>query len=76
MHVGVEVVRDSPSEALSAAAQPGTVVMLSRTTGWWPGRVLGPTTRGLLQHARCPVEVVPVERRLTLASAVSGLRSR
>jgi len=82
VHVGIEVVRSSPGEALSAAAQPGAVVMLSRTTGWWPGRLLGPTTRGLLQHAHCPVEVVPVTReheadlRHTLASAVSGLRGR
>jgi len=82
VHVGVEVVRGSPGEALSLAAQPGAVVMLSRTTGWWPGRVLGPTTRGLLQHAHCPVEVVPVtrehepDRRHTLASALSGLRAR
>lgn len=60
VRVAVDVVRASAGEALSAAASPGGVVMLSRTTGWWPGRVLGPTTRGLLQHAQCPVEVVPV----------------
>ena len=60
VRVGVDVVCASPGEALSSAALPGTVVLLSRTTGWWPGRVLGPTTRGVLQHAQCPVEVVPV----------------
>jgi nucleotide-binding universal stress UspA family protein len=60
VRVRVDVLRSSSGEALAAAARPGAMVMLSRTAGWAHGRMLGPTTRGLLRHARCPVEIVPV----------------
>jgi nucleotide-binding universal stress UspA family protein len=62
VHVRVDVVRASAGEALTAAARAGALVMLSRTTKWWPGRTLGPTTRGLLNHTGCPVAVVPFAR--------------
>jgi nucleotide-binding universal stress UspA family protein len=60
VRVRVDVLRSTSTEALVEAARPGAMVMLSRTSGWAHGRMLGPTTRGLLQHARCPVEIVPI----------------
>jgi nucleotide-binding universal stress UspA family protein len=62
VQVRVDVVRASAGDALAAAARPGALVMLSRTTHWWPGRTLGPTTRGVLNHTGCPVAVVPFAR--------------
>jgi nucleotide-binding universal stress UspA family protein len=75
--VHVDVVRSTSDEALAAAATPGAVVMISRARGWARGRLLGPTTRGLLHHAHCPVEIVPPaaerpsEPRRTLTTAAS-----
>lgn len=62
VQVRVDVVRSSAGDALAAAARAGGLVMLSRTTHWWPGRTLGPTTRGVLNHTACPVTVVPFAR--------------
>ncbi len=62
VQVRVDVVRSSAGEALTAAARAGALVMVSRTTHWWPGRTLGHTTRGLLNHTACPVAVVPFAR--------------
>jgi nucleotide-binding universal stress UspA family protein len=60
VRVRVDVLRSTSAEALATAARPGALVLVSRTSGWAHGRMLGPTTRGLLHHARCPVEIVPV----------------
>ena len=60
VHVRVDVLVSTSAEALVAAARPGAMVLLSRTDDWAQGRLLGPTTRGLLHHARCPVEIVPI----------------
>jgi nucleotide-binding universal stress UspA family protein len=80
VRVRVDVLRSTATEALAAAARPGAMVMLSRTAGWAHGRMLGPTTRGLLHHARCPVEIVPIAGATTAAGpsrepAVAGMRT-
>lgn len=62
VHVRVDVVRSSAPEALMDGAGPGVLVIVSRTSDWRPGQVLGPTSRDVLHQARCPVKLVP-ERR-------------
>ena len=63
VHVRVDVVRSSAPEALMDGAGPGVLVIVSRTSDWRPGLVLGPTSREVLHQARCPVQLVP-ERRV------------
>jgi nucleotide-binding universal stress UspA family protein len=67
VQVRVDVVRGHASDALVAASAEGSVVMLARSRVRGTARSLGPTARVVLQHARCPVELVPASREHTEA---------
>jgi nucleotide-binding universal stress UspA family protein len=58
----------TPAEALIDAAQresAGLLVVGSRGHGGLRGMVMGSTSRGLVEHAPCPVMVVPASARAT-----------
>jgi nucleotide-binding universal stress UspA family protein len=60
LDINLKVVPGSAVDALAqASAKNDVVVVGSRGRGGFTGLILGSTSQGLIQHAQCPVYVVP-----------------
>lgn len=60
LDINLKVVPGSAVDALAhASANNDVVVVGSRGRGGFTGLILGSTSQGLIQHAQCPVYVVP-----------------